>query len=59
MFGNPIVHPSVLVRKNAYDMVGGYRDLRITNRVEDYDLFMRMFAINIKIYGYFAIDDNN
>ena len=50
LFGNPIVHPSVLVRKNAYDMVGGYRDLRITNRVEDYDLFMRMFAINIKIY---------
>ena len=50
LFGNPIIHPSVLVRKKAYDMVGGYRDLKRTNRVEDYDLFMRMFAANIKIY---------
>ena len=50
LYGNPIIHPSVLVRKNVYDEVNGYRDLKTTNRVEDYDLFMRIFAKNIKIY---------
>lgn len=42
LYNNPIVHPSVMVRKTAYEMVNGYRDIKKTIRVEDYDLFMRM-----------------
>ena len=49
LFNNPIVHGAVMVRKSAYDKVNGYRDLPMTYRVEDYDLFMRMFAQGIKI----------
>lgn len=50
LFGNPIIHPAVLVRKKAYELVKGYRDIKKTNRVEDYDLFMRMYANNIQMY---------
>lgn len=49
LFNNPIIHGAVMVRKSAYDKVNGYRDIPITYRVEDYDLFMRMFAQGIKI----------
>lgn len=50
LFGNPIIHPSVLIRKLDYDKVNGYRNSKITNRVEDYDLFMRMYSNNVKMY---------
>lgn len=42
LYNNPIVHPAVMARKQAYDCVKGYRDLNKTIRVEDYDVFMRM-----------------
>lgn len=47
---NPIVHPAVMFRKQEIEKVGGYRDLPITLRNEDYDLFMRMYAIGTKMY---------
>ncbi len=47
---NPIIHPSVMVRKQAYDLVNNYRDIDITYRNEDYDLFMRMISRGIKMY---------
>lgn len=47
---SPVIHPSIMVRKEAYDLVGGYRDIPMTLRTEDYDLFMRMVAKGIKIY---------
>lgn len=50
LFNNPIIHGSVMIRKTAYDFVNGYRDISMTYRVEDYDLFMRMIANDIKIY---------
>lgn len=50
LFNNPIIHGAVMIRKTAYDSVNGYRDISMTYRVEDYDLFMRMFANGIKIY---------
>lgn len=50
ILNNPIVHPSVMVRKKSYDKVGNYRDIDITYRNEDYDLFMRMQIANIKMY---------
>ena len=49
LYNNPIVHPAVMVRRSAYDKVGGYRDIKMTYRVEDYDLFMRMYCNNIKM----------
>lgn len=49
LFNNPIVHSAVMVRKSVYDMVNGYRDLKMTYRVEDYDLFMRIFYNGVKI----------
>ena len=48
--GNPIVHPAVMVKKEAYDSVGNYRDTKFTVRNEDYDLFFRMIINNKKIY---------
>lgn len=50
LYSNPIVHPAVMVRKSAYDLVGGYRDLKKTCRNEDYDLFMRMQCAKVKMY---------
>lgn len=50
LYNNPIIHPAVMVRKTAYNLVNNYRDLPITLRVEDYDLFMRMFAKGVKMY---------
>lgn len=43
LFNSPIVHPTIMVRKKSLEKVGGYRDIKKTYRVEDYDLFMRMY----------------
>lgn len=51
LFGVPFSHPTVLVRKVSYDAVQGYRVDNETIRTEDYDLFMRMYAKNIKGYN--------
>lgn len=45
--GCNIVNPSVLMVKSAFDKVDGYRNLY----VEDYDLWLRMIAQDIKIVG--------
>lgn len=50
LYNNPIIHPSVMIRKSAYEKVEGYKDIKDTIRVEDYDLFMRMYYKNIKMY---------
>lgn len=47
---NPIVHPAVMGRKSSFEKVGNYRDIEMTVRNEDYDLFMRMYASGIKMY---------
>lgn len=47
-----IAHPTIMCRKKAIKDVGGYRDLKKTLRVEDYDLFMRMYANGSKIYNF-------
>jgi hypothetical protein len=38
---SPLCHPSVMFRRDAYESVGGYRDVAWP---EDYDLFLRMHA---------------
>lgn len=51
LFRQPFVHPSILMRKSSYFAVNGYRDIKKTLRTEDYDLFMRLYAMNIKGYN--------
>lgn len=50
LFNSPILHPSILTYKKSFDMVNGYKEKWYTNRTEDYDLFMRMFSKEIKMY---------
>lgn len=50
LWNSPIIHPAIMVRKKALDKVDGYLDVPYTVRNEDYDLFMRMYASNIKMY---------
>ena len=51
LWNSPFAHPTVLMRKEALDSVGGYRVAKETRRCEDYDLFMRMYAIGYKGYN--------
>lgn len=44
---SPFAHPTILVRREAYDAVDGYRVSKETMRAQDYDMFMRMYAKNI------------
>lgn len=45
------MHPTVMVRKSAYDLVNGYKEAWYTNRCEDYDLWMRMYANDLRGYN--------
>lgn len=63
-WNSPFMHPTIMIRKEAYDTVGGYRIARETRRCEDIDLFMRMYAagykgynIQEKLYSYRMIND--
>ena len=47
-----VAHPTIMARKESYDIVSGYRDLKKTLRVEDYDCFMRMYARGVKMYNF-------
>jgi glycosyltransferase involved in cell wall biosynthesis len=42
---SPFVHPSVMVRREILDAVGGYRDL---GWAEDYDLWLRLAAAGVR-----------
>lgn len=50
-WNSPFAHPTVLMRKDALNSVGGYRVSKETNRHEDYDLFMRMYAAGFRGYN--------
>jgi len=41
LFNNPFVHSSVMMRRQAFDAVGGYRE-EAEHQPEDYDLWVRM-----------------
>ena len=43
---SPVAHPSVLVRREAYDLVGGYHD---TEWAEDYDLWLRLLEARVSV----------
>ena len=41
---NPFIHPTLLIKKEALIKVGGYCENADRRRVEDYDLFVRLYA---------------
>lgn len=48
--GSPFCHAPVMIKKEAYDAVGGYRVRPETLGVEDYDLWFRLYAKGFKGY---------
>lgn len=44
LFVLPFVHASLMFRKQALMAVGNYRVTKVTRRMEDYELLMRMYA---------------
>lgn len=49
LWGNPFMHPTICIRKAVLEEVGGYYVSTETRRLEDYDLFMRLYE-----RGYFG-----
>ncbi len=61
---SPFIHASTLIRKEKLVEVGGYRIAKETRRAEDFDLWMRMYAVgcvgyNIQELLYFIREDKN
>lgn len=50
LWTSPFLHPATMFRKDSLVKVGGYHIAKETWRAEDYDLFMRMYALGM--YGY-------
>lgn len=48
LYGTPFCHAPCLVKKEAYDAVGGYSEADRLLRVEDYHLWMKMYAQGFK-----------
>ncbi|BAL84396.1 putative glycosyl transferase family 2 protein [Selenomonas ruminantium subsp. lactilytica TAM6421] len=46
LWGPCFIHPSVMMRKNAIDILGGYNNS--TRRGQDYELWMRLYAAGYK-----------
>lgn len=47
----PFFHPTIMMRKTAYDRLLGYTDLPRTRRGQDMDLWYRFFAAGMKGYN--------
>lgn len=63
-YGTPFCHAPCMVRKEAYDKVGGYTVDKRLLRVEDYELWVKMYAAGYKGYNlgehlYSMRDDKN
>lgn len=48
---SPFCHPSCLMRRSAFEKMGGYSEDMLYYRVEDYDLWSRMFRNGMKGYN--------
>lgn len=51
LWNSPFIHPVTMMKKAALQAVGGYRVAKETYRCQDYDLFMRMYAMGMKGYN--------
>lgn len=51
LWNSPFIHPSIMMYKSDLLKLDGYRVAKETSRCEDYDLFMRMYAVGMKGYN--------
>jgi len=51
LWNSQFINPSVTFRADALKAVNGYRIEKITNRTEDYDLYMRLYTKGFKGYN--------
>ena len=49
--GSQFVHPAVMFRRECLEEMNGYRTGKRTRRMEDYDLFMRLYAAGHRGYN--------
>lgn len=64
VYGSPFCHAPCMVRREAYEKTGGYSEEKWLTRVEDYYLWIRMYAAgffgkNIHLPLYQMRDDRN
>lgn len=51
LWGSPFIHPSTVFRKKILVEMGGYRVSKDTRRLEDLDLFMRLYKAGYRGYN--------
>ena len=51
LWNSPFLHPCTMFRAEALRRASGYRVCQETIRAEDYDLYMRMYAMGMKGYN--------
>ena len=51
LHSSPFIHPSVMFRRNVLISYGGYNESNIASRCEDYELFMRLYALGKRGYN--------
>ena len=51
LFGSPFLHAGCMMRKEVLVKLKGYRVSKETRRAEDYDLWMRLYALGYKGYN--------
>lgn len=51
LWNSPFLHPCTMFRAEALRRASGYRVCQETIRAEDYDLYMRMYALGMKGYN--------
>lgn len=49
--GVPFFHPTIMMRKSAYDALNGYLVSDRTKRGQDYDMWFRFYALGFKGYN--------
>lgn len=50
MIGNPIAHPTCMIRRECLDAVGGYEESKRAIRVEDADLWIKFLENDYRFY---------
>ena len=61
---SPFAHATIVMRREAYDAVGGYTVSKRTQRAQDYDMWFRFFAFGFRGYNlqeplYLVLEDDN
>lgn len=61
---SPICHAGCIIRKDVFEQLGGYDESPAVERIEDYDLWIRLYnegyqAYNLQEYLYSMRDDRN